>query len=322
MLAQIRLEMLAKRVDAEEAEAEAMVDGIAHAAIAGAADAAAGSSPSSKSSAGTSSTSTAVTTVEWSADDNEDGDNEEESEAEAAGLRARVAELEVQVAALEQLERENEELKAQLRHQGGRGGSFSSNGAGDTITTRPSIGEGGTAASASGSSSNGANNTGNTITRPSINRDGGSSIAGGSTSTDATRTGGGGCGGHKQEEKLEMARRIAAERVQAETEEVEAKAKAIVDGFVQEAIARAWADIGLKKSQEKTSQALQNKKVPAGQAVTATTFKATATTADAKRKAATDADDGGAGEAKRRKTMATVEERPGSSCGRRNRLPV
>ena len=47
-----------------------------------------------------------------------------------------------------------------------------------------------------------------------------------------------------QQDQLELAWRIAAERVQAETEE--AKAKAIVDGYVQAAIARA--DIGLKKS--------------------------------------------------------------------------
>ena len=59
-------------------------------------------------------------------------------------------------------------------------------------------------------------------------------------------------------DQLELAWRIAAERVQAETEE--AKAKAIVDGYVQAAIARAWTDIGLKKSHEKTSQALQNKR--------------------------------------------------------------
>ena len=56
---------------------------------------------------------------------------------------------------------------------------------------------------------------------------------------DTARTGLGG-----QQDQLELAWRIAAERVQAETEE--AKAKAIVDGYVQAAIARA--DIGLKKS--------------------------------------------------------------------------
>ena len=49
---------------------------------------------------------------------------------------------------------------------------------------------------------------------------------------DTARTGLGG-----QQDKLELAWRIAAERVQAETEE--AKAKAIVDGYVQAAIARA-----------------------------------------------------------------------------------
>ena len=54
---------------------------------------------------------------------------------------------------------------------------------------------------------------------------------------DTSRTGLGG-----QQDQLELAWRIAAERVQAETEE----AKAIVDGYVQAAIARA--DIGLKKS--------------------------------------------------------------------------
>ena len=55
---------------------------------------------------------------------------------------------------------------------------------------------------------------------------------------DTARTGLGG-----QQDQLELAWRIAAE---AETEE--AKAKAIVDGYVQAAIARAWTDIGLKKS--------------------------------------------------------------------------
>ena len=75
---------------------------------------------------------------DWTADDDEDGDEEEQSEA--AGLRARMAELEAQLAALQQenarmaklealvagLQHENEELKAQLRHQGGLGGSSSS----------------------------------------------------------------------------------------------------------------------------------------------------------------------------------------------------
>ena len=111
----------------------------------------------------------------WSADHDNDG--------EAAGLAARIAQLEGQVVALQQLERENQELKAQLRQQGqgglgGGGGSSSSNGPSDTITTTtmPSIGEGGTAA-------DGASNTGNAIkTTPGIIRDGGS-MAGSSTST-------------------------------------------------------------------------------------------------------------------------------------------
>ena len=46
----------------------------------------------------------------WSADHDNDG--------EAAGLRARIAQLEGQVVALQQLEWENQELKAQLRQQG------------------------------------------------------------------------------------------------------------------------------------------------------------------------------------------------------------
>ena len=58
---------------------------------------------------------------------------------------------------------------------------------------------------------------------------------------DTARTGLGG-----QQDQLELAWRIAAERVQAETEE--AKAKAIVDGYVQAAICSGWTDIGLKKS--------------------------------------------------------------------------
>ena len=94
---------------------------------------------------------------------------------------------------------------------------------------------------------------------------------------DAATTGGGGQKQDETQEKWAKARRMAAEIVEAEEAEVEAKAKAVVEEFVQEAVAKAKAD--------------------------------------AKRKAATDADDGGAGEAKRRKTMATVEERPGSSCG-------
>ena len=89
-------------------------------------------------------------------------------------------------------------------------------------------------------SSNGTSSTSTavtTTTRSGIGRDDGDS-----TSMDTART-----------DQLELAWRIAAERVQAETEE--AKAKAIVDGYVQAAIARAWTDIGLKKSHEKTSQA-------------------------------------------------------------------
>ena len=88
-------------------------------------------------------------------------------------------------------------------------------------------------------------------------------------------------------DQLELAWRIAAERVQAETEE--AKAKAIVDGYVQAAIARAWTDIGLKKSHEKTSQALQNK-----------------------RKAATDTDDDG----KKKKRNLPAAMRAGQSVAR------
>lgn len=102
----------------------------------------------------------------------------------------------------------------------------------------PSIGEGGTAA-------DGASNTGNAIkTTPGIIRDGGS-MAGSSTSTDNARTGSG-CQKQDEtlEEKLERARRIAAERVEAEkakakAEEVEAKANAFVDGIYQAAVAKA-----------------------------------------------------------------------------------
>ena len=70
--------------------------------------------------------------------------------------------------------------------------------------------------------------------------------------------------------RVEEAEQAEAEKAKAEEAEVEAKAKAVVEEFVQEAVAKAKAD--------------------------------------AKRKAATDADDGGAGEAKRRKIMATVED--------------
>jgi hypothetical protein len=97
-----------------------------------------------------------------------------------------------------------------------------------------------------------------------------------STSTAVTTT-------MTREEKQELARRIARERVDAEKAKKWAKARRI-----------ARERVDAEKAKEAKAMEVQ---------------------ADAKRKAATDADDGGAGEAKRRKTMATVEERPGSSCG-------
>ena len=121
----------------------------------------------------------------------------------------------------------------------------------------PSIGEGGTAA-------DGASNTGNAIkTTPGIIRDGGS-MAGSSTSTDNARTGSG-CQKQDEtlEEKLERARRIAAERVEAEKAKAKAKAKAFVGGVYPAAVAKAAdAVTGSSPSSNSSSNGTSSRVLP------------------------------------------------------------
>ena len=227
-------------VEAEKAKAKPLIDKIHQTAVAEADNAAAGSSPNSNSN-GTSSTSTAVTMTMTREEMQElarriarervDAKKAkkwakarriaaERVEAEKAKAKAKAEEVE----ALE-VEAQEVEAKAKAFVDGIYQAAVAK--AADAVTgSSPS----------SNSSSNGTSSTSTavtavtTTTRSGIGRD-----DGGSTSMDAART-----------DQLELAWRIAAERVQAETEE--AKAKAIVDGYVQAAICSGWTDIGLKKS--------------------------------------------------------------------------
>ena len=228
-------------VEAEKAKAKPLIDKIHQTAVAEADNAAAGSSPNSSSN-GTSSTSTAVTMTMTREEIQELARRIARERVDAkkakkwakarriAAERVEAEKAKAKAEEVEALEVEAQEVEAKAKAFVDGIYQAAVAKAADAVTgSSPS----------SNSSSNGTSSTSTavaTTTRSGIGRDDGDS-----TSTDTARTGLGG-----QQDQLELAWRIAAERVQAETEE--AKANAIVDGYVQAAIARAWTDIGLKKS--------------------------------------------------------------------------
>ena len=232
----------AKMVEAEKAKAKPLIDKIHQTAVAEADNAAAGSSPNSNSN-GTSSTSTAVTTTMTREEMQELARRIARERVDAK--KAKKLERARRIAAKEakamevQAKTKAEEVEAQEIEAKAKAKAFV-DGIYQAAVAKAADAVTGSSPSSNRSSSNGTRSTSTavtTTTRSGIGRDDGDS-----TSMDTART-----------DQLELAWRIAAERVQAETEE--AKAKAIVDGYVQAAIARAWTDIGLKKSHEKTSQA-------------------------------------------------------------------
>lgn len=229
-------------VEAEKAKAKALIDKIHQTAVAEADNAAAGSSPNSNSN-GTSSTSTAVTMTMTREEMQELARRiaRERVDAKKAKKWAKARRIAAERVEAEKAKAKAEEVEAKAKAKAqeveAKAKAFV-DGIYQAAVAKAADAVTGSSPS-SNSSSNGTSSTSTavaTTTRSGIGRD-----DGGSRSMDTARTGLG-----VQQDQLELAWRIAAERVQAETEE--AKAKAIVDGYVQAAIARAWTDVGLKKS--------------------------------------------------------------------------